>query len=78
MLLGEGQTFGLGSVTDDASDFRIQVFFPILGFGGADDGFHIGAVAGDEDHDIFHAGWIIDRGLPAFEGLWTGKRARSC
>jgi hypothetical protein len=54
------------------------VLFPILGFGGADDGVHIGAVAGDEDHDVFHAGWIIDRGLPAFMELSAGKRARSC
>ena len=38
----------------------------MLGFGGSDDGVHIGAVARDEDHDVFHAGWIIDRGLPAF------------
>jgi len=54
------------------------VLFPILGFRGANDGFHIGAGAGDEDHDVFHAGWIIDRGLPAFEGVRKGKRARSC
>ena len=56
----------------------MQVLFPILGFRGANDGFHIGAGAGDEDDDVFHAELIIDRGLPAFEGLWTVKRARSC
>jgi len=61
---------------------------PVVALGGLDDGGHVGAAAGDEDHDVFVHG-LRDRPLvlpPTVQlglsglvvAVWTDKTERAC
>ena len=52
MLLRKLQAFGIGFVADDGSDGGTVTLWPVALLGGADDGGHVGAATGNQNHDI--------------------------
>ena len=59
LFLGKHQAARIGLVADHGCDLRPQALVPALLLGSAHNGCHIGAAAGNQDHDVFHGGGII-------------------
>ena len=54
-LACEREARSVRTVADDTRDAG----GPLLGVAGADDGFHVGAAAGDQDDDVLHGGGSV-------------------
>src|SRR5205085_4811687 len=56
------QPAGVGPVADHRPHLRAQQLAPVVALGRAHNGGHVGASAGDKDHDVLHVARNYPRG----------------
>ena len=61
-VCGDLQAACIRAVADDSGNSRIQSLFPLLLNSSAGNGRHVGAAAGNQNHDVFHASHYDDCG----------------